>query len=101
MSPEALEIENFSRTECHVDGIAPLAMVSAASVGKVCEIRSSVDDAFGEEESSRKLEVIAGRSHGHAHGCTVQADFKRFLGDHFIEPVALRARVPLNNWRRV
>jgi len=101
MSSQALEIDNLSDSKVHVDGIAPPGMFLAPSVGKVFDIRASVDDAFGEEESSRKLEVVAGRSHRYAHGGAVQADFQRFLSDHLIEPAALRASIPLNNWRRL
>ena len=97
MSPETLGIEDLSGTELHIDGIALAAMLSAASMGEMCEIRSSIDDAFGEKESSRKLEVVARRSHGYAHGRTVQTDFERFFGDHFIEPAALRTSVPLDD----
>ena len=101
MSPETLDIEVLSGPELHVDGIALPSMFAAASVAEICEIRAPVDDAFGEEEPGRKLEVVAGRSHGHAHGCAVQAEFQRFLGDHFIELAALRTSVPLNDRRRL
>ena len=60
--PETLGIEDLSGTKRHIDGIALPSMFSAASMDEMCEIRSSIDDALGEEESSRKLEVIAGCS---------------------------------------
>jgi hypothetical protein len=101
MSLETLDVEGPPGSEPQVNDIALSALFGVESVADVREIGASLDDAFGKEEPGCELEIVAGRSHRHTHGCVIQPNFQGFFSHHVVELVALATGVPLNNGCRL
>ena len=78
------------------DYVVVLLLARDGAVADVPHVRLPGDQALGEEEADRKLEVVAGRAHGHCDVALlgtglVDPDLHRLLGRKAVAPPAVLA----------
>ena len=69
-----------------VEQVVLLGLVAGA-VAHLGHLVGAVDNALGEQEARRELEVVAGRAHGDRDGRARDPDLERLLGHERVEAV--------------
>ena len=99
MPLQPCQIHLLARPQRHVDDVLARLLVGTQAVVDTGDVVASREDALGQQEAGRQLEVVSRRPHRHADGDAADANLERLLDRDGVMARAIVAGVPLDDRR--